>query len=288
MQVGFWPAQGRQQLWQPSTWQALFTAYVVVFIATGCTSFEHPLPWSQSPHQDELIGDWHTWEDAPAAIAMAITEADDTRLAVELKIAGSAEGSVPTPSYLYSTDTRHITFDGKLLAHNDVHVLQIAMETYTSRTEAEDDGKFSAGDLNGYRFVRVIRNDDEMTFQLLEMSQFAHLAERLLVDEEPVLTVAAVTDCVDTKVETEILSRFLRSQPIENVAAWLTAEELKEFEAWLDTNDVHTIEPYTALHEMRVCIAYKLPSDRLAQLFTSATDESFQGATIHMVRRNEH
>jgi len=173
-----------------------------------------------------------------------------------------------------------VRFRGDVLAMHDVHVLQMDMKSYEERNRA--DGEPKMNDLEGYRFVRVVRDGDTMSFQLIDMQQFARFAETELSTRNVTISAQSFGQCVDLEIQSEIFEELLSDIFKDRLSDLLSDDELVELEQSLEQN--HEVDPYSELQKMRQCIAFEIPGEVLGRLFSVEPNESFGGVTIQMAK----
>lgn len=259
--------------------------YVLLAIVAnaGCSNFEHPLPWERSSIHAELPGVWRTGKDSTTPMEMNVSTDESGHLKVEINIDNSEDTSTIDPSLPFLDESRHVTFGGDVLASNDVHVLQIDMESYEERVREDDEPKRDDGE--GYRFVRVVLEGNTVSFQLIDMEQFARFAETQLGARKVTVSAQAFSKCLNDKVKSEIDTKLLNGLLEQDRSAGLLTDAGRaEIESVVQSHRLGEVEPYEELQGMRVCIAFLLPGEVLARLFSSEPTESFGGVTIRMAK----
>lgn len=256
--------------------------FLTIVATTGCTNFEHPLPWAHSSFHDELPGSWYEVEGSAVPIKMDVSLLENGMLSFKLEVDPNPESSSSDVSPARSSQTQFVYFNAEVLASNDVHVLQIDMDSYEERDS--EDAKPKSNYHDGYWYVRVLPGNDSVAFRQIEIHQFARYAEAQLFDEGTSLTSREFADCVDEKIKLEVFSMLLNELLSERPINLLSEEERIEMEKALQEYENREVKPYRELQWMRECIAYKLPGEVLASLFEQNPDDSFGGELIQMSR----
>ena len=260
--------------------RSIVCAFTTIAITVGCSNFEHTLPWDRSPLHEKPLGSWQTKDDAVTPMNMHVMSDDSGALSIEIDIDAAEEVIKTDPSFPFSTRTRHVSFNGVVLASNDVDVLQIDMKSYEERDGEHEKTRDSSGE--GYRFVRVVPADDSMLFQLLDIKSFSRYAESELSTAGTSLPATKFADCVDEKISILIFTRLLKPLLIERSSDLLTEDELSELERALIDDEKREVNPYLEMQQMRECVAYKLPGELLAMLFSADPNASFNDSTIQI------
>ena len=265
--------------------RSIVCVLLAIAASTGCSHFEHPLPWERSSIHEEITGAWRTVEDSATPMEMNVSTDESGNLTVKINIDVPEDDSTLDPSLPFLEESRHVTFGGNVLASNDVHVLQIDMESYEERVSEDDEP--TRNNEEGYRFVRVVPEDNTVSFQLIDMEQFARIAETQLGARKVTVSAQAFAKCVDAKIKLEISNQLLSGFLEEDRSyGLLTDAGRAEIESVVQSHQLGEVEPYKELQRMRVCIAFLLPGEVLASLFSSEPSESFGGATIRMAKAN--
>ena len=254
--------------------------FLTVVASNGCTNFEHPLPWSHSPLHDELPGSWHSLEGSEEPMRVDVSLLENDMLSVKIEI--DSESSSSDVSHPRSSRTQFVYFNADVLVSNDVHVLQIDMDSYEERNSEDAEPKSNAHE--GYRFVRVLPANDSVAFRQLDIRRFARYAETQLFDEGISLTSREFADCVDEKIKVEMFSKLLSELLAERPINLLSEEERIEMEKALQEFENREVKPYKELRWMSECIAYKLPGEALGSLIEQNPEESFESDILRMSR----
>lgn len=255
---------------------------LTIVASTGCTNFEHPLPWAHSPLHDNLSGSWLEVDGSTSPIKMDVSLLENNTLSFKLEIDPTTESSSSDSSFPRSTRTRFVYFNGDVLASNDVHILQVDMDSYEERNIEEGEPKSNTHE--GYRFLRLHPADDSVIFRQIDIHQFARYAEARLSIEEISLTNRDFADCVDEKIQVEFFSERLNELLSERPNELFSVEERIEMEEFLQEYENREVEPYEELQRMRECIAYKLPGEVLGRLIVQNPEDSFESETLRMSR----
>ena len=259
----------------------VFVVYTIA-VTSGCTNFDHPLPWSHSPLHEELPGSWHAVHESEPPMPIEVTMNEDGSLSVDMAVTDTDESPGSDSSESSGSEVHRVSFQGDVLAFNDVHVLQIDMRTYKehSREEKEQD----SSDRDGYRFLRIVSEEGSMVFQQIDIELFARYAAEELVVEGTTLTDAEFANCINQRIRSGIAIGVIADLLKERPSNWLSADELRELERELKEIENHTVDPYQQLQKMRECIVHKLPGELLGRLFISDPNVSFSGETIRVVK----
>ena len=251
--------------------------------STGCANFEHPLPWTHSPLHESLVGAWHSYEDSSRLMKMDVIKNESGSLFVEIYLHDSVDGVNSETSLPFSSTTGYVSFQGDVLESSDVHVLQIDMKSYDVR-DSKDEERHQTN-RNGYRFVRVLPTENLLEMQLLDIESFARLAEHVLANREPGLTIKQFSDCVDDGVSDFIVIEAISDLTENEAISWTAEDDFAEL-VQLEQNlrDPKPVNPYKELQAMKECVAYKLPGEVLGTLFERNPEDSFAGEKIRMTR----
>ena len=265
----------------PLTQSVVFVLSTIAATA-GCTNFEHPLPWSHSPLHEQMPGSWHAVEDSEPPMPVEVVKNESGSLYVEMMNSTTDDSVDSDSSQPSDSSIQYVSFQGDVLALNNVHVLQIDMSTYKEHKSEEEES--DSTDHKGYRFLLVDSEEESMTFQQLDIEQFARYAEAHFLNERTTFTASEFASCVDTKIGTEITSIWVAELLKERPTNWLTEDERSELEQVLKEFETREVNPYWELQQMRECIANKLPGDALGTLFSSDPEASFRGETIRLMK----
>ena len=257
--------------------------FLTIGMSAGCSNFEHPLPWEQSPLHDKLQGSWHASEgseEPPMKVDVTLLEND--MLSFKLEVDPNPETPSSDVSNESSSRTQFVYFNAEVLASNDVHVLQIDMDSYEERSREDVEPKFNYSE--GYWFVRVLPENGSVVFRQIDVQGLARYAEAQLVDEGTSLTSREFADCVDEKIKVEMFSKLLSELLSERPIDLLSEEERVEMEKALQEYEYREVKPYRELQRMRECVAYKLPGEALGRLIVQNPEDSFETETLRMSR----
>ncbi len=257
--------------------------FLTIGMSAGCSNFEHPLPWEQSPLHEKLQGSWHVsegLEEPPMKVDVSLLEND--KLAFRLEVDPNLDSSSSNLSNVRSSRTQFVYFNAEVLASNGIHVLQIDMDSYEERSREDEEPKFN--NFEGYSFVRVLQENDSVAFRKIEIQGLARFAEAQLFDEETSLTSRDFANCVDGKIKVEMFSKLLSELLSERQIDLLSDEEHVEMEKALQEYENREVKPYRELQRMRECIAYKLPGEALGRLIVQNPEESFETEMVRMSR----
>ena len=257
--------------------------FLTIGLVAGCSNFEHPLPWEQSPLHDKLQGSWYASDgsgEPPMKVDVSLLE--NGMLLFELEVDPNSESSSSELSNASSSRTQFVFFNAKVLASNDVHVLQINMDSYEERSREDAEPKFNYPE--GYWFVRVLPANDSVAFRQIDIQEVARYAETQLFDEGTSLTSREFADCVDEKIKVEMFSKLLSELLSERPINLLSEEERIEMENALHEYENREVKPYRELQSMRECIAFKLPGEVLGRLIVQNPDDTFETEMMRMSR----
>ncbi|MCY4130314.1 MAG: hypothetical protein OXG15_13865 [Gammaproteobacteria bacterium] len=267
----------------PLTRSTIFASLMIALMA-GCSNFKHPLPWSHSPLHERLPGSWYAVSDSEPLIAVEVVKNEGGSLTVDMTFNVTDAGVDSDASQSARSNTERASFQGDVLAFNDVHVLQIDARTYVE--EKSEEAEPNSGDFDGYRFLRVVSDDESIVLQEIDIEKVARLAAAQFSTEGATLTASEYASCVNKKIRTEIASSIVAEQLKERPTNWLSEDELNEMKEILKEFESRTVYPYRQLQWMRECIAYKLPGNLLGQLFSSDSAALFSAETFRLVKVN--
>lgn len=267
---------------QISPLRSLMCTLLVIAVTTGCSNFENSLPWSHSPVHEKLPGSWNLVKDSEPPIPIEVVKNESGSLYVEMMVIENEDGKDSDSSQTSDSNTQYVSFEGDVLALNNIHVLQIDMRTYVEH-KGEDEGSDSKTE-KGYRFLKVVPDGETIVFRELDIEQFARFAETQVYAEDTTLTASQFASCINQKIRTKIASNILANLVKERPTNLLSEDELSELEQVKQELENREVQPYRELQQMRECIAYKLPGDVLGKLFSSDPEASFRGETFLLKR----
>lgn len=259
--------------------------YLAIVASTGCTNFQHPLPWEHSSIHESVVGEWQSIEDAATHMKVDIKKNENGSLLVEIYLddLGSGDGANSEANLPFSSRASYVSFEGEVLGSSDLHVLQIDMASYDERDDKDEaiDGKH----LKGYRFVRVLPTEKQLELRLVDVRSFSRLAEHALANEESMLSIKEFSDCLEGDASAFLILDAIR-EGVEQGEISLSSEiDLAEFMRLEENLRNHElVNPYEELQKMRACIAYKLPGAVLGRLFELNPEGSFNGESIQLSR----
>ncbi|MCY4095815.1 MAG: hypothetical protein OXG05_11915 [Gammaproteobacteria bacterium] len=271
----------KTQLRIPFIRSIVFVVFMIA-VTAGCSNFDHPLPWSHSPIHAELPGSWHAVHESEPPLPIEISMNESGSLSVDMMVMDTEESEESDSTQTSGNQVHRVTFQGDVLLSNGVHVLRIDMRTY--KEHEHEDKESNSPDRDGYRFLRVLSEEDSVVFQKFDIEQVARHAEERFFAEDVTFTDSEFASCVNHRIRSgigiSILAELLKERPTN----WLSEVERSELEKELKEFETRTVNPYQQLQKVSECIAYKLPGDLLGQLFSADPAELFSGETIRVVR----
>lgn len=272
--------------WFVNAMRTSISVLLLLVVATGCANFEHPLDWEENANSDALLGSWRTIEGDGAVEAM-VSRSEQGALEFDIKLVDPSDAATQRISFAAKDDARYVKFLGRLLATNDMHVLQIDMTTYR---ELDRHGDELDGVSNrGYQFARVTLKDDKeptAEFQRLDVERFAHVAVDTFTESELKMPAMDFVDCIDSEITLGLFANVLVPDDDADPPpiTWDDSDEYEALEIAAQKFNAKSINPYEELAELRQCIALKLPGEFVGELFEHHADEVFTGV-VERVRR---
>ena len=237
------------------------TFLIVLLVATmsGCDSFDNPLRWEQSPIADDLVGAWKQVEGPRAGLHAKVWRADDKTLGFE----------VTSPN-----EPRRTTFLGNFLKAGSVHVLQVRLDSYK---ELDEDGESPADSATGFYFLRIAPSEDGASVHYLNPSMMGRVAEEELPASEVKIPEKSYALCLSDSIRDSVWKKAL--------LAWLLSEqEAEAIQRESAGLPEVRVDPYPEMARLRTCVAHRLPSESLEQLFLEHSARVFSGETARFVR----
>ena len=252
-----------------------FLGCVVFFFAfAGCSYFENPITWDESIRSSELVGEWTTVagseEEFTASVSNGL-EGLEFELVKSEKQTGKIERAM---------------FTGYLLAVEDLHVLQIDMNTYREQT---GDGDLKNHNEEGYFFAKVELGGSTLLVNFIDYDEFGETAESVLGEMKVRMGVRDVSRCLDTKLRTDVIAQSLpelfREDDWNQIAAivQLPEKDLAKLRGPGGGKNA-TIDPFKQLKSLRSCVASKLTSELIEKVFESAPERVFVGELYEFER----
>ncbi|MCY3822061.1 MAG: hypothetical protein OXH52_22355 [Gammaproteobacteria bacterium] len=237
---------------------SMFLTALLVVTMSGCDTFDNPLRWEQSPIADDLIG---TWKEAEgnAGLQAKVSRTDDKTLGFEVT----------------SPEERRTTFLGNVINAGSVHVLQVRMDSYK---EFDNDGESSADPATGFYFLRIAPSPpNRVKVHDLDVDTMGRVAERELAASDLTIAEEAYARCLRDSIRDRIWKKAL-------LAGLLSEQEAEAIQRQSAKSPEAGIDPYPDMARLRTCVAHRLPSESLEQLFLEHADEVFSGETSVFVR----
>ena len=255
----------------------LAIAAVGIAALSGCGHFENPLPWSESPSADRLVGSWEAVEGRETGAVVYVTRAGDRGLRFDMTYPEGTPATTKEGKY-----KRHAEFRADFLGSNSVDVLQIDASSYE---EFDDTGDSvgSAGD--GYLFLRIkFGPDGDVRVHRLDRTLLGQVAEAELAGTGVRLDIDKVFGCLGEDLRSYAWLEFLKA--VAEEVGELLAEILKaafgtngdpvgELDRDIDRLDELEVDPYQELARLRTCVARHLPGEWLGDLFSHHAETLF-------------
>lgn len=261
--------------YEPATKSVSLLGISVMFVLVGCgTNFENPINWDESIRSSELLGVWKSVEGAEDPQTVSVSSGVDG-LNIEMIYLNKR-----------TEEEERATFTGHLRASNELHVLQVNLDTYQEWTS---DGETKNIKEEGYVFFRVELDGNNLLVRDLSFDDFGKAAEEFLQDREIQMDVREVSDCLETEVQIDVaiksLPELMNERDWDHIAATLKleVEDWEEFKAGID-GKLDKVDPFRQINSLRTCVAKKLPSEMLGRVMESNADSVFVGETIELVR----
>ena len=263
-------------------------ALIVILAAAlaGCDNFDNPLRWKAGPIADDLIGTWKAVEGPDTGVRARVSRMDDGGLGFELTYPENTESTARS-----DRDKHRATFLGDVLASESVHILQVRLESYD---EFDNDGESLWDSVSGYVFQRISpAPDNGLHLQRLNLDAMGKVAEEEIADSGFKIEINAFTGCLSddirgslwTKIWTDTREKLddkLRTKV--HAALELGEQEVAEIERESARFAELKVDPYAELAHIRNCVALRLPSESLEQIFLKHTDLVFSGGVDRYVR----
>lgn len=247
-----------------------FLGCVVFFFAfAGCSFFENPITWDESIRSSELVGEWTTVAGSEEEFTASVSEGMEG-LEFEVVKSEKRTGKI-----------ERAMFTGHLLAVEDLHVLQIDMNTYREQT---GDGDLKNHNEEGYFFAKVDLDGNSLFVNFLDYDEFGEAAESVLGEMKVQMGVRDVSRCLDTKLRNDVIAQSLpelfREDDWNQIAAIVQLPEKDLAKLRVPPGGKNaTIDPFKQLKSLRSCLASKLSSELIEQVFESAPERVFVGET---------
>ena len=257
---------------------------------TGCSHFEHPLTWDESPVANDLLGSWRGIEGGEAGAIVAVSRAEGQGLRFRITYPDGTSATVRQ-----GKDKHRAEFRADLLGFASVTVLQIEASTY----EEYDEEGISLGSAGGGYLFRRVKPlpDGRLSVHRLDRRILGQVAESEFADSGLHLDVEKVHGCLGDELRmfeltqawkafTENLDSKLKAKVIAALDEENPADELaEELDNLVERFDRLDIDAYRELARLRTCIARYLPSTSLEQVFASHADQVFAGGVDLYVRQ---
>lgn len=254
------------------------TPLVALVAAVGCNNFENPVRWDESPNEKQLVGVWETVDGTEDPFRASIKSDVKEPLSFELTYLKDTKS-------MFDSDisVHRATFLADLVSSSDVELLQIHMGSFA---EFEADGSEIEGTLGGYWFGHVTVDEETATLRYLDVQAMAAAAESALDGSGHSMHATEFLNCLSTDLQFGSLWTFLKDKDLAALAKVLGEAEdsVPDTESAIEEFETLVIDPYKELARIKKCIARKLPSEYLEQVFQSSADEVFVGKVAQLVR----
>ena len=183
---------------------------------------------------------------------------------------------------------RSATFSADVLGAESVHVLQLEMDRYVVNMSCRNGGS-SSSSYEGYLFRRVsLGPDNGFRIHRLNLDVLGKVAEEDYAGSEFKIDVEAFTHCLSEDVVASFgmqawgnIRSLLGEDALGDIqdALEMDQEERSEIEQEAAELAKLKVDPYAELAHIRNCVARRLPSEALEQVFLQHTDRVFSGGT---------
>ena len=237
---------------------SMFLTALLVVTMSGCDTFDNPLRWEQSPIADNFVGTWKETEGRDAGLHARVWRADDKTLGFEVT----------------SPDKPRTTFLANVLTSDSVHVLQVRMDSYK---EFDEDGGSPEDQATGFYFVRIAPSEHGVNIHDLDVDTMGRVAEKELAASDVTIPEDAYARCLRDSIRDRIWKKAL-------LAGLLSEQQAEAIKRESARSPEARIDPYPDMERLRTCLAHRLPSESLDQLFLEHADEVFSGETSVFLR----
>lgn len=262
----------------------LWLSCVFVLLAAGCANFEHPLPWKESADSKQLVGNWRSIDDAVTPYDVSIEQSPNGSLVFDIDLRMHDAAEIERPSFVRSDDAQRVSFEGRLLAMDDVHLLEVAMDTY-QEMDAMDDSISSASE-RGFQFVQVISDGAIAEFRMLDISSLGFVAEADLAEAMIQLAAPKYVACLNDEVINghiaSVFKALIADGEMPDTA--FSDTSLAELEQAVADYQSLQVDPFEELASLRTCVTLKLPGERVGELFYDHSQAVFTGPVERIVR----
>ena len=256
-----------------------FLAFGFLLISTGCENFQHPLDWETSENADKLVGNWDRIDGDQIDGMVKVAKTDDGFLHVEVSdIVAVLDSQTP------NNKNDIINFDARLLASNDVNVLQIHMDTYF---EKDGDGNLKYDRQSGFRFLLIDMTDTDTSLEVrsIDQEQLGRIADTELEDSAFTLSGPEFGSCISDELRVGFLYIALQGlHKDEEDGIELDSVLLEEIAEGASQYENSSFNPFDELNSIRSCVSRKLPGADLEFLFEHHADSIFVADVIHLRR----
>ena len=265
---------------------SMFATALLVATLFGCDNFDNPLRWEESPIADDVIGTWKAVDGPDTGVQARVSRTDEESLGFELTYPENTESTLETDRCKHRA-----TFLGDVLGADAVHILQVRMDSYDEFDEAGESLWDSA---TGFLFLRIAPSPENgVHVHRLNPETLGRVAQKELAASGMKIEGAAFSRCLSddirdslsTKTWTDIQEE-LDDELLAEVhdALGLDQQAVAEIQAQSARLAELTVDPYAELAQIRNCVAHRLPSEFLEQIFLQQADRVFSGGTDRYVR----
>lgn len=252
---------------------------LIALVATvGCNNFENPVRWDESPKEKQLVGVWETVNGTEDPFRASIKSSVEEPLSFELTFLQDTKS-------MFDSDisVHRATFLADLVSSSNVELLQIHMDSFA---EFEADGTEIEGTLGGYWFGHVTLDENTATLRYLDVQAMAAAAESALDGSGHSMHANEFLNCLSTDLLSGALWTFMKDKDLAALAKILGESEdsVADAESAIEEFEKLVVDPYKELAKIKKCIARKLPSEYLEQVFQNSADEVFVGKVAQLNR----
>ena len=265
---------------------SMFLTPLLVAALSGCDGFDNPLRWEESPIADDLIGTWKVSKDRTPECGPGSPARTTKCWRFELTYPENTKGTLQIGQY-----KQRATFLGEVLGSGALHVLQVRMDSYD---EFDEDGESLWDPATGFLFWRIAPSPENgVHVHRFNPEVLGRVAEEELAATGLKIQGEAFAHCLSDDIRDSLRTRVwidiregLDDELLAEVqdALGLDQREVAEIQRQSAKLAELKVDPYEELSGIRTCVAARLPSESLEQIFLQHTDRVFSGGADRYVR----